>query len=166
MTDASFWAIVDAARAAATPEHDDLAERLRAELDARSPDEIAAFDATFVRLFDAAYRWDLWAAAAIVEGDPSEETFDEVRAGLLAQGRAVYEAALADPASIGALPRRGVALAQGALLDVAASAYAAKTGAPLPEPPGPRPTEPAGEAWEEDELASRFPELAEAFDYA
>lgn len=58
----------------------------------------------FERVFDAvngeAYRTGLWAAAYLMRGGCSDDGFDYFRGWLLAQGRAVWEGAVAAPDSL------------------------------------------------------------------
>src|SRR5688500_17028973 len=101
-----FWQLVEAARAQvgdtmqwAEAVADALVDRL-VEL---SPEEIVAFGLRFDVLQDEAYRWDLWSAAYLINGGASDDGFEYFRGWLLAQGRQVWEAALADPDSLAGL---------------------------------------------------------------
>lgn len=47
----------------------------------------------------ALYRWDVWAAAYLIGGGCSDDSFMDFRAGLIAQGRDWYQKAAASPAS-------------------------------------------------------------------
>ncbi len=62
--------------------------------------EIVRFANRFRQLLADAYRDDLWCAAAILRGGCSDDAFLDFRAWLVAQGEAVYTAALADPDSL------------------------------------------------------------------
>ncbi|GAA1585730.1 hypothetical protein GCM10009678_80400 [Actinomadura kijaniata] len=84
------------------------------------------------------YRGDLWGAAYLINGGASDDGFDYFRGWLVSQGRAVYEAALADPDSLAAVPKvreaasAGHCLEDGAILSLAWNAYEHKTGEQLP----------------------------------
>jgi hypothetical protein len=95
MNEAAVWAIIDKGKRSGEPE-----AVLKRQLERRSPQEIAAFDRQFGRLVDRAFRWDLWGAAYLIEGGCSEDGFVYFLYGLIARGRQVYEAALADPDSL------------------------------------------------------------------
>jgi hypothetical protein len=55
------------------------------------------------------YRWDLWGAAYLINGGCSDDGFDYFRGWLLSQGRAIWQATLADPDSLADHPRSAVA---------------------------------------------------------
>lgn len=98
-----FWGIVeDARRDVDSPidEADAVAEELTGRLAGRSPADVLDFKVTQERLFARAYRWDLWAAAYVINGGCSDDGFEYFRGWLMAQGRRVWEAALADPDSL------------------------------------------------------------------
>lgn len=80
-----------------------VAEMLVSLLTARGGREILGFDAVQDEVNDEAYRWDLWAAAYLINGGCSDDGFDYFRGWLMAQGRQVWDDALADPDSLAAL---------------------------------------------------------------
>jgi len=82
-----FWGIVEAARADDKAFHEALEDRL-AE---RSAEEICAFQARFDELDAAVCRWDVWAAAHLIGGGCSDDSFADFRAGLIALGREWHE---------------------------------------------------------------------------
>ncbi|WP_119731531.1 DUF4240 domain-containing protein [Thermomonospora amylolytica] len=82
-----FWGIVEAARADGRPFHEALQDRLAK----RSEEEILAFQACFDELDGAVCRWDVWAAAYLIGGGCSDDSFMDFRAGLIALGREWYE---------------------------------------------------------------------------
>ncbi|MEV4561068.1 DUF4240 domain-containing protein [Kitasatospora sp. NPDC049285] len=91
-----FWQLIDSAREVSGPQRP-FDEALVELLAARPEAEILAYEAHFDRLHAAVYRWDLWAAAYLVGGGCSDDSFMDFRAGLIAQGRTWYERAAADP---------------------------------------------------------------------
>jgi hypothetical protein len=95
-----FWEIVDAARARV--DHvDGVPEALVEVLRGRPLAELVAFSEVQDGLFDRdAHRWDLWAAAYVINGGASEDGFEYFLGWLMAQGRARWEATLADPDSL------------------------------------------------------------------
>lgn len=94
-----FWNIVETARSNTT-EDLPLHEALVALLARRSPQDILRYDERFDALSDTLYRWDVWAAAYLIGGGCSDDSFMDFRAGLIAQGREWYERAAAAPDSL------------------------------------------------------------------
>jgi hypothetical protein len=84
------------------------------------------------------YRGDLWGAAYLINGGASDDGFDYFRGWLIAQGREVFEAAVADPDSLAGVAAVRAAVAAGEDLDaeevlnIAWDAYLAATGEQLP----------------------------------
>jgi hypothetical protein len=94
-----FWNIVETARSNTTedlPFHEALVDLLAR----RSPQEILRYEERFDALSGAIYRWDVWAAAYLIRGGCSDDSFMDFRAGLIAQGREWYERAAAAPDSL------------------------------------------------------------------
>jgi hypothetical protein len=90
-----FWDIVETARsntAEDLPFHEALVDLLAR----RSPQDILRYE----ERFDALYRWDVWAAAYLIGGGCSDDSFMDFRAGLTAQERHWYERAAAAPDSL------------------------------------------------------------------
>lgn len=175
-----FWGIVEDARqdvASPVDEADAVAEELVGRLARRPAADILDFKVTQERLFARAYRWDLWAAAYTINGGCSDDGFEYFRGWLMAQGRQVWEAALADPDSLADLvDEQDPPLVESEeMLYVAAAAYEESAGddddfwAALERHDArtdPAPSEPAGEDFDFDdeaELRGRLPRLAAAF---
>lgn len=163
MDEPKFWTLIEAAKAERDPVASNQPAILQTKLEALPPEEIVAFDRIFTKLRHDAYRWDLWAAAYIIEGGCSDDGFMDFRAGLIGLGREVYEAALKDPNSLVRQPTRGVDFSQEELAYSAGRAYEAVTGKKMPEHGLPRPKVPAGERWDEEKVDETFPELAARF---
>ena len=96
MSDTEFWTLLDAVRAA-QPEAPAqwLAEQL-----GRDPARLMAFDRCWLTQVDAAYNWQLWAAAYVLQGGCSDDGFWEFRNGLIGMGREAYEAITRNPDAI------------------------------------------------------------------
>ncbi len=92
MPDKRFWNLIDASQ----PFGQGQPERLEEILQPLDFPERLAFDLTFFKLREAAYRWDVYVYA----GGCSDDSFMDFRAGLIGLGQAAYEAALADPDSL------------------------------------------------------------------
>jgi Protein of unknown function (DUF4240) len=161
MTTDQFWKIIEEARAA-DAEPDSVAAAVGSALIRLSADEVLGFERELTKRRAESYRWNLWAVAYIVNGGCSDDGFAYFRGWLIAKGRSYFEAALADPvrAADDAEPDANECED---LLYVAAQAYKAKTGEYPPKSDLPFPKEPAGKAWEEEDLKSLYPELWERF---
>jgi len=161
-----FWKLIDAARKAARGDQDELVENLRTRLARLSAAKIASFHGRMQVLLASAYRWDLWAAAFIMNGGCSDDGFAYFRAWLVAQGRETFEKALENPESLAAAKLVFADAGEyelESLLYAASEAYEEKTGDALPQPTDSAPPEPAGVQWTEDDLPSRYPVLWEKF---
>ena len=160
MDETGFWALMEAAKAETTPKLSNQPEILQA----LPTKEIIAFDRIFTTLFFNAYRWDLWAAAYIIEGGCSDDGFMDFRAGLIGLGREAYYDALNDPNSLALQPKTGVDFSQEELLYAAGKAYEAVTGEEMPDDGLRHPREPAGErSWDEATVADKYPQLTAKF---
>ncbi|MFD8597808.1 DUF4240 domain-containing protein [Kitasatospora sp. NPDC059646] len=103
MDNDEFWQLIDTARAAATPGLP--VEQALVDVLAGLPEqEIFRFEDRFVRLHDALYRWDVWAAAYLIGGGCSDDSFMDFRAGVISEGRTWYEKVLAEPDAIAEHP--------------------------------------------------------------
>ncbi|WP_406083626.1 DUF4240 domain-containing protein [Micromonospora zamorensis] len=96
-----FWAVVESAGAGLDGRTGDDGEAIAAALVTRlaatSPERILEFQELFDQLHDALYRWDVWAAAYLIGGGCSDDSFIDFRAGVIALGREWYERVLASP---------------------------------------------------------------------
>ncbi|WP_035859296.1 DUF4240 domain-containing protein [Kitasatospora cheerisanensis] len=103
MDNDEFWQLIDAARAATTPALP-VEEALVDVLAGLPEPEIFRFEDCFMRLHGALYRWDVWAAAYLIGGGCSDDSFMDFRAGVIAEGRAWYEKVLASPDALAEHP--------------------------------------------------------------
>lgn len=163
MDETTFWKLIESSKAQCTPSVGDQAEILQEMLLQLPPEEIIAFDRLFYRFRDQAYTWSLWGAAYVIGGGCSDDGFDYFRAGLIAQGRDIYYAALKDPESLADLPDPGVEEFE-EMLYVGRQAYGIATSEEMPDDAGyTHPQEPKGERWEEEKLEQLFPRLTERY---
>lgn len=161
-----FWDLIDSARRSAGSDKERMLESLRRRLMRLPPSRVAAFAQRLSDLVAKAYTWDLWGAAYLMNGGCSDSGFEHWRAWLVAQGRAVFEAALKDPQSLAA-----ARLKFGedgdyefeSLLDLPDEVYEELTGAGLGLAPRQASGKPSGKRWVEAELARRFPALSRKF---
>jgi hypothetical protein len=96
-----FWALIESARAEVVERAGDhgkaLADVLRLRLVAMPRSEILDFYGRLSEATSAVARWDVWAAAYLIGGGCSDDSFADFRAGLVALGRDWYERVRADP---------------------------------------------------------------------
>ena len=161
MTRDNFWKIIESAREE-DQEPEAVAAVVRATLESLPASDVLEFERELTARRAESYRWDLWAVAYIANGGCSDDGFEYFRGWLIAKGRSYFDAALADAvrAADDAEPDANECED---ILYVAASVYKQKTGSYPPEPNIPFPKNPAGKAWEEDELETLYPELWERF---
>ncbi len=88
LTETTFWTLLEG-----LPIGQESAT-LKFRLEQLTPNQIQAFYSYFVKHHNRAYRWDIWAAAYLVEGGCSDDSFSDFRNGLLARGKERFEAAL------------------------------------------------------------------------
>jgi Protein of unknown function (DUF4240) len=158
-----FWQLIEQSRSNSS-ECEEQAQRLFELLIKTPPKQIVEFDHHFTERLHEAYRWDLWAVAYIVNGGSSDDGFEYFRCWLIGQGQEYFEAALQDPekAADNIVPGEEVECED--LLYVAARAYEELTGdEDMPGGEEPGPAAPAGNPWDEDEVETLFPALAEKF---
>jgi hypothetical protein len=162
MDETQFWNLIETARkqSGAGVDKDSAAEQdeiLTDLLMALPKEEIIGFERLFQDKRAQANQWPLRGAAHVINGGSSEERFEAFRAWLIAQGRAVFEAALKTPESLAQVVT-GKAESRD-MLSVARDAYLRKTGDDLPLPPAQPGAQPTGEPWKEAELPRLFPKL-------
>lgn len=165
-----LWDLVETARTEVDDpaDADAVAEVLAAYLEERGPAVVVAFDAALRSVVDESYTTLLWAAAYLINGGASDDGFDYFRGWLVAQGRDVFEAAVAEPDSLAEVPAVQAAMAEGETLEseemlaVAWDLYESLTGDELPEADRaalPQ-LEPMWDFDDEDEMRARLPRLA------
>jgi hypothetical protein len=161
-----FWDLIDSARRSAGSDKERMLDALRRRLKRLPPSRLAAFAQRLSDLVAKAYTWDLWGAAYLMNGGCSDSGFEHWRAWLVAQGRAVFEAALKDPQSLAS-----ARLKFGedgdyefeSLLDLPEEVHEELTGAGLGLAPRRESGKPPGDRWVEADLARRFPALSRKF---
>ncbi|WP_330242172.1 DUF4240 domain-containing protein [Streptomyces sp. NBC_00525] len=170
MDETEFWELVDSTREAAGGDPEDHADLLVERLVRLDPESVLDFSRHFESRVNRAYRWDLWAAAAVLLGGASDDAFDSFRCWLIGRGREVFEGAVHDPDSLaGLLGSFDEELdGDGEELGYAADeAYEQLTGVLAPDlglPP--QPGEPEGTPLDLDDdaaLAARLPMLWERY---
>jgi hypothetical protein len=94
MDSKQFWDLV---AISSRPTQDEQEQALRAQLERLEKDDIVAFDVRLWHLLGQANRVDLWAAAYLIRGGCSDDSFLYFRCWLISRGKKVFEAALANP---------------------------------------------------------------------
>lgn len=163
MSEDEFWELIDTSRT-----HSDTCEgqarALQNLLFRCSAEEILAFDRWFRQKVVAAYRWDLWGIAYLINGGCSQKGLRAFCCWLVGQGCSTYEQILRDPESILTwVEEDEEELGCAALMQVSAYAYDDVVGDDMPVSDITLPDEPAGVPWHEKELEIRFPNVAAVF---
>jgi hypothetical protein len=105
MTEAEFWKIIDVARRSVSTTAE-IPKWLVNHLKDMPESEIGDFGRIFRQANRRAYDERLWAAAfAISHHFASDDLFSDFRGWLIAQGKDIYEKALANPDSLADLDR-------------------------------------------------------------
>ncbi|MFF3963477.1 DUF4240 domain-containing protein [Streptomyces griseorubiginosus] len=99
-----FWALVESARTSAAASGSPFDESLVDHLSGCPAQEILEYAERFDDVHDALYRWDVWAAAYLIGGGCSDDSFMDFRAGVIASGRNWYERTAQDPDSLAEHP--------------------------------------------------------------
>ncbi len=171
LSEERFWELIDWS-ATRSGSRQRLAA-LRRELTALPPEEIIGFEQRLWLVLGAANRWDLWGAAATIDGGCSDDSFLHFRCWLVSRGQQVYNDALRDPDTLVKVARRGQEHTLEELLSVASAAWVHRTRRSADEfaqltrgaDRGAR-NRPAGKRWDfadQEQRRRRFPCLVERF---
>ncbi len=157
MDERAFWSLIESSRQNAESNQDKQFKQLKKLLSRLSRDNLVSYYQIYQDHKDRAYHQDLWAAAYIINGGCSDDCFDYFRAWLIAQGEAVYTAALKDPESLvgKAVPYQ----TEFEELNYAAvDVFGQKFGGDIPFTPTTVTLQ--GEDWDEGSVDSKYPKLA------
>lgn len=100
MNENEFWTLIEKSKKKSKNDFEKQLELLVSDLTKLTEGEIFEFDRIFNKYHVNSYTSELWAAAYIINGGCSDDSFDYFRAWLISQGRSVYENALKDPQSL------------------------------------------------------------------
>lgn len=181
MDTATFWHMIERAKAESNGDYDQQAQLLEQRLAQLPPEEIQSFDLMLSQFMAQSYNDDLWVAASIVNAGCTEDGFEYFRGWLIAQGEAIFHATLQVPDSLAEIvdADRDDYECE-ALLSVAMGAYEARTGTEMPQEeygpyePGGRPLErdssEQGKIWIDGDLSEtyakkHFPKLCAKFEW-
>jgi hypothetical protein len=158
-----FWDIIKQSRRGAGDIERQIV-KLRHRLEKLTADELLAFDCHLQETIRNACRWDLWAAAYIINGGCSEDGFYYFLGWLIAQGKSYYESTLADPNNAGKKVNSCEMAECEEILYLAEEAYEKSTGMTDFENRRAVITrEVHGTPWIEDQVNKLFPKLAKKF---
>jgi Protein of unknown function (DUF4240) len=158
-----FWQLVDRAHKLGKNDFDARVDALREQLEKHSTDQLQSFQRHYDNSINAAYRWDLWGAAYIMNGGASDDGFRYFLDWLISEGSQTYSAALKSPESLALLPRVDYAENE-AFGYVAFEVFDEKGAGALERGVAETPT-PAGDEWAEDDLPALFPKLAKRYEF-
>ncbi|MBT2640524.1 DUF4240 domain-containing protein [Bacillus sp. ISL-39] len=99
MSDPVFWELIQTAKHKGEDAEEQI-EWLINHLAKKPVKDIVMFDYIFNQNYQKSYTSDLWAAAYIIMGGASDDSFDYFRAWLLFQGKEAYETVINNPEKI------------------------------------------------------------------
>lgn len=158
MTLDQFWQLIEESRAAGP----DQVYALEKEVLNLPPREMISFEGHCWDLLSLSFRRELWAAAAVIEPDCSQGSFDAMRAWLILEGREFFEQAVARPEVIaGRVPNPSSHWRKHGerLLEVVPRNYRKLTGEEMPTVPRKVPYVIKGQRWVESDLPDMYPSL-------
>jgi Protein of unknown function (DUF4240) len=166
MNEAAFWGLMSETRSAAGNDTGKQSELLKARLTQLSPTAIIEFARVRHRLDQAAYTWDLWGAAQVIEDGCSDDCFRNFRGYLISLGEGPYVNALSNPDSLAPVVQDAETGNWESADNVAPDAYSSVTGGDFPLGDSDVSGSPRGTPFNEDDaagLARRYPRLAARF---
>jgi hypothetical protein len=153
-----FWKFIDSAKQNAGPDTDARPGALQSLLASLTAEELQSFQNHYDQQIRISYRWDLWAAAYIINGGCSDDGFRYFRDWLISEGRSTFERALQNPDSLADLPHVDPADLE-SFGYVALELYEKNGTAELDRDFSTEGAEPAGTPWNEEEVGSLLPQL-------
>ena len=155
--EACFWELIEKTKGNDSSPAEQI-ELLIAELELFKATEIGKFQKLLQQKMAELYHWDVWAVAYLAQGGCSDDAFEAFRPWIILQGRTVYQLALKDVTKFSAYVPSGLETQAEGLLSAPAIAYENRAGKPM-RPVKTKALKLQGKPWEEEELASRYPEL-------
>ena len=160
MPDDQFWRIIRETHKKANGDYEAQQEMLDSRLGKMTPQNILLFDNKFRQLRGEAYSWDLWGAAYIIHGGCSDDSFNDFRGWVIAQGKDFYYKTLANPETLAELDKEKFDVDWEGMGYISSSVFEEITDSEMPRGFFEN-TEIKGEEWDEegDDLKTRFPLL-------
>jgi hypothetical protein len=158
-----LWDIIEQVKQYSKGELAAACEAFREELDQLDDAALLRAVNEFDDAMRRAYDYNLWGAAYLIHGGCGDDTFWDFRAGVIALGKRVYEAALRDPDSLATVDDvEERTLFEG--FQYIPSKLLEERNLSTPSRGGHMPGTPTGENWtDEAELETRYPRLAARF---
>ena len=167
MNESEFWTIIEEGGTQSKGDQKRQVKAVRKRLAQSSREEVLDFNCIFNQELAAAYTWNLWGAAYLINGGCSDDGFHYFRGWLISLGRFAFDAAVHKPDSLARLvdPKRSHYEFEN-LCSVAFQAWRELTG----EEEMPHITaahaDPVGERWDfdnDEQVKLRLPELARLY---
>ena len=159
MDETAFWKIVQDAHDASGGDMERKCYALRHQIPSLSKADAIEFAQFFDAMMAKAHSFPLWGAAYVINGGCSDDTFDDFCSSLISRGRQAFERALSDPDALADDPDESDWFHEGYQYAVTDGVEA--VGGQRPQRA--MPSQPAGVAWQEDELGALFPKLSAKF---
>ena len=159
MNKESFWKIINKVHLESKGDMDAKCELLTSTLSSLDNKELIEFSEIFDELDRESYSWELWAAAYILNGGCSDDSFTDFRSTLISMGENIYLSAIANPASLSTVEFYENDCCYEGYAYAINDALEEKLGE-LPKSKIPFPESPSGKEWEEDKVESLYPELS------
>ena len=103
----TFWQLIEEAKGQCGKDMDAMLSWIKGRLSGMQPEQILKFHTVLHGYRDAAYKYGLWTAASLLMDGCTDDLFIDFRAWLIAQGKAVYMAALENPDSLAEVEQYG-----------------------------------------------------------
>ncbi|WP_448808918.1 DUF4240 domain-containing protein [Agromyces bauzanensis] len=161
MTETEFYALIDAARAGATPDTPSAEPDALRDVVSELPDgRIGEFASEFRRQLMRLNRWSVWDAGYAACGGMSDDSFHYFRTWLIGKGAQTVDLALTDPD--GLVPYLDTDELENELLEYVAEEVLEDRGVDFDDDADFEPTdaEPVGKPFDEDTSEERHPQLA------
>jgi hypothetical protein len=160
MTRDEFWTIIDYSKTQFL--HDTHQQSLAEILRQLEPQELIDFNKIYHQLHAKAYTFNLWGAAYLINGGCSDDCFHYFRSWLISQGKDIFEASLLNPeylAELELIEQPEFEEFEYVVLEV----YEELTSEEMPLIETTNFGECLGKKWEEEQLKTRFPKLAQKY---
>ena len=164
MPEPAFWALIEESRRLSNGLRGRQEAALTQILRALSPEEVNAFYNRFTSFKHSAYTWPLWAAAYVMRGGCSDDSFSDFRGWLIGEGQEVFKAAMADADSLVSLSYDAEEDEWEGLGYVPVTVQREKCGDNVYFHQS-HPKKPSGEDWEDDDLPSVVPKLCAKYEW-
>ena len=160
-----FWELIAEIHQASRGDMDTKCSLLANRLRKLPLAEVVSFDAHFTQCLDRAYAYRLWAAAYIINGGCSDDSFSDFRSTLISMGRQTFESTLADPNFLATIDYDPDVATYEGFQYVGRKVAQQMNGGKAFKRSQPHPESPTGEDWDDETVAFLFPILAEKYNY-